>query len=207
MDRISPKIKEGAKVSVLGPVVGESIAHPLLGELWKTKRLLATGQKPVSTSQCINNNLEESSSSETDIFSGSDSKSSQNKSEAINTNNRNNIQWINEIATIDPRQVSRSYSSTPVVYIADIPNAMPRQFFEQFMPVDFIVSIVVPATNRHVHECETGWIDLTWMEFIRFIGILTIMTYVKCADICDYWSTKQETSRVLLTFGQYMTHQ
>ena len=33
MGRISPNIKEGAKVSVLGPVVGESIARPLLGEL------------------------------------------------------------------------------------------------------------------------------------------------------------------------------
>ncbi|CAG8585854.1 6788_t:CDS:2, partial [Scutellospora calospora] len=28
---------EGAKVSVLGPVVGESIARLLLGESWKTK--------------------------------------------------------------------------------------------------------------------------------------------------------------------------
>ena len=32
MGRISPNIKEGAKVSVLGPVVSESIARPLLGE-------------------------------------------------------------------------------------------------------------------------------------------------------------------------------
>ena len=42
MGRISPHIKEGAKVSVLGPVVGEDTARSLLGELWKTKRLSAT---------------------------------------------------------------------------------------------------------------------------------------------------------------------
>ncbi|CAG8643070.1 3728_t:CDS:2, partial [Diversispora eburnea] len=45
------------------------------------------------------------------------------------------------------------------------------------------------------------------VEFIKFIGILTIMTYVKCTNIRDYWSIKQETARVSLVFGQYMVYQ
>ncbi|CAG8759319.1 13857_t:CDS:2, partial [Funneliformis caledonium] len=96
---------------------------------------------------------------------------------------------------------------TPVVHIADIFKATPRQFFEQFMPVDFIMSVVIPSTNKSARECERGWSNLTWMEFMRFIGILTIMTYVKCANICDYWFIKQETAGVSLAFSQYMSHQ
>ncbi|CAG8619569.1 482_t:CDS:2, partial [Diversispora eburnea] len=62
------------------------------------------------------------------------------------------------------------------------------------------MSVVIPATNRCAHECEHGWNDLTWVEFMKFIDILTIITYVKCADICDYWSIKQETAGVSLAF-------
>ncbi|RHZ60428.1 hypothetical protein Glove_353g29 [Diversispora epigaea] len=35
-------IREGVKVSILGSVVSENIARPLLGKLWKTKRLSTT---------------------------------------------------------------------------------------------------------------------------------------------------------------------
>ncbi|CAG8725649.1 9568_t:CDS:2, partial [Scutellospora calospora] len=42
MGRILNKIKEGAKVSILGSVIGEDPARLLLGDLWKKKRLLAT---------------------------------------------------------------------------------------------------------------------------------------------------------------------
>ena len=125
-------------------------------------KFVNSSPRSVGTSQCINNKLEEASGSETDIFSTSDSEGSQSEGEkAISINNRNNTQWIDEIATIDPRQVSRSYSGTPVVHISNIPNATPRQFFERFMPVDFIMSIVITSTNKLVHECESGWIDLT----------------------------------------------
>ncbi|CAI2190490.1 18230_t:CDS:2, partial [Funneliformis geosporum] len=136
------------------------------------------------------------SGSETDISSNSDD--SFEDGEAIDAN---------EIVTINSHQVSRSYSSTPVVHIANISNATPRQFFEHFIPVDFIMSVVISSTNRCARECECGWSNLTWPEFIKFIGILTIMTYVKCVDICDYWSIKQEMAGVLLAFGQYMSHQ
>ncbi|CAG8620147.1 2259_t:CDS:1 [Ambispora leptoticha] len=247
MGRISPNIREGAKVSVLGPVVGEIIARPLLGELWKTKRLSATVIQAApsknknrwvisldlqpearievaaghmkfegfftnnsDTNQCMNDESEEEGVGETDISSDSDRDSDcgQNEDgEAVSLNDANSTLWANKIITIDSRQVSYSYSSTPVVHIGDITNVMPRQFFEHFMPVDFINSVVIPSTNRCARECERGWHDLTWMEFMKFIGILTIMTYIKCADICDYWSNKQDTKRILLTFGQYMPHQ
>jgi len=164
----------------------------------------------VDTNRHMNNESEESGSegSETDISSNSDSDSGQNEGvEAIDINDVNRGLWNDEIVTIDPHQVSRSYSSLPVIRIADITNATPRQFFERFLPVDFIISVVIPATNKYARECERGWNDLTWMEFMRFIGILTIMTYVKCADVNDYWSNKQETAGVSLSFGQYMSHQ
>ncbi|CAG8649096.1 7398_t:CDS:1, partial [Funneliformis caledonium] len=112
--------------------------------------------------------------SETDISSNTDDSSEDG--EVINISNVNNVRWTNKVVTIDPRQVSCFYSSTPVVHIADISKATPKQFFERFMPVDFIMSVVIPSTNKSARECERGWSNLTWMEFMRFIGILTIMT-------------------------------
>ncbi|CAG8502206.1 4105_t:CDS:2 [Diversispora eburnea] len=90
------------------------------------------------------------------------------------------------------KQLFAFYNSS-VVLIAELSNATPGQFFECFMPIDFIMSVVIPSTNRCAHECEHERSDLTWTEFMRFISILTIMTYIKCADIRDYWSIKQET--------------
>ncbi|CAG8852060.1 43841_t:CDS:2, partial [Gigaspora margarita] len=69
-----------------------------------------------------------------------------------------------------------------------------NRFFERFLLVNFIISVIIPATNKYACKCERGWNDLTWMEFMRFIGILTIMTYIKFANVNDYWSNKQETA-------------
>jgi hypothetical protein len=101
---------------------------------------------------------ERTSGSETDISSNTDDSED---GEAINVHNVNNVRWINKIVTIDPRQVSRFYSNAPVVHIADISKATPRQFFERFIPVDFIMSVVIPSTNKCARECEHGWSDLT----------------------------------------------
>ena len=92
--------------------------------------------------------------------------------------------------TIDSRRVGRSYSGVPIVHISDIEHASPRQFFERFLPVEYIMSTVIPSTNEHARASERLWKDLTWIEFMRFIGILTIMTYVRCSDICDYHRSK-----------------
>ncbi|CAG8829392.1 38375_t:CDS:2, partial [Gigaspora margarita] len=67
--------------------------------------------------------------------------------------------------TIDSRQVHYSYSNAPNVYISDIMNATPRQFFERFLPVEYIMSTVIPFTNK-------------------------FMTYIQCANSSDYWSSK-----------------
>ncbi|CAG8843225.1 35872_t:CDS:2, partial [Gigaspora margarita] len=182
MEQISPKIRVGAKVSVLGPVVGKNIARSLW--LLATIKQVALGnnhwvisldlqpETQIDISAGHMNGSEGSEGSEMDISSNSDSDSGQNEGrEAIDISNVNRELWNDEIVTIDPCQV---------------------QFFERFLPVDFIISVVILATNKYVKE-----------EFIRFIGILTIITYVKCADINDYWLNKQETAGVSLSFDPF----
>ncbi|CAG8837163.1 23061_t:CDS:2, partial [Gigaspora margarita] len=223
--RISKNINVGAKVSVLGTVIGEEIAYSILGDMWKTKRLFAmvlevapgnnrwiisldtspdikvevsaSRMKFVST---INNNLNEMDDimeelegpeeCETDISSEDE------ENEEMDVSNESGIMWVNKVINIDSRQVNYSYSRAPVVHISDIVLASPRQLFECFLLVEYIMSIVLPSTNKCASECERSWNDLTWMEFMRFIGILTIMTYVHCADSRDYWSINQETDIV-----------
>ncbi|CAG8650198.1 3420_t:CDS:2, partial [Ambispora gerdemannii] len=202
MGQISPNIKEGAKVSVLGSVVSENTARPLLGDMWKTKQLSATVLRVASGTNRwvisldaqpemeIEISAEESANSETDI--SSDSDQSVNRETAI-TRNTNNMLWKDGVVTIDPRKISRFYSNASIINISDITHASPRQFFEHFLPVEYIMSTVITTMNKCARACEQTWNDLTWMEFMYFIGILTIMTYVKCTDICDYWSIKSET--------------
>ncbi|RHZ88120.1 hypothetical protein Glove_26g220 [Diversispora epigaea] len=185
MGRISPNIKEDAKVTVLGSVVGEGIARPLVGDILEVS---AGRMKYVSVT---NNNLnnennnvpEEPIISEPEISISSDSEQDE---EETRVSNRNEVLWTNADVTIDSRRVGRSYSGVPIVHISDIEHASPRQFFERFLPVEYIMSTVIFSTNEHAHASERLWKDLTWMEFMRFIGILTIMTYVQCSDICDY---------------------
>lgn len=234
MGRISPNIKEDSKITVLGTVVGERVARPLVGDMWKTKRLSGTvlraahgtnrwvisldanpeieievsaGRMKFVATTTANNDLnhenipEEVNASEPETNISSDSEQ-----EEVNVSNRNEILWTDAAVTIDSRRVYRSYSNTPIVHISDIGHASPRQFFERFLPVEYIMSTVIPSTNQHARACERHWKDITWMEFMRFIGVLTVMTYVRCADICDYWALIQETGGVALGFGQYMSH-
>ncbi|CAG8627512.1 4554_t:CDS:2, partial [Diversispora eburnea] len=119
----------------------------------------------VDTNQNISN--EEETRCKMDISSDTDSDSIEDEAAIHNANN--NTLWINKIITIDPHQVLHSYSSSPVVHIADISNATPRLFFERFMPIDFIMSVVISITNRCARECERRWNDLTWVEFMKFI--------------------------------------
>lgn len=235
MGRISPYIKEGSKVSILGNVVSESISRPILGDMWKTKRLFATvlqvapgnnrwkirldaspdvevevsagRMKFVAVSNDNSNERnevpggpEESNELETDF-----SSEEEEETEETVTNN-GEIMWATEIVTVDSRQVNHTYSKAPVVHISDIVSASPRQFFERFLPVEYIMSTVIPCTNKHARESERTWNNISWMEFMRFIGILTIMTYVHCADIRDYWSVKEGACGVALSFGKYMSH-
>ncbi|RHZ53471.1 hypothetical protein Glove_441g18 [Diversispora epigaea] len=278
MGRISPNIREEAKVTILGTVVGERIARPLAGDMWKTKRLSATvlraatilarkiisGKKVEINRFCINlkkskylknsksilgtciaatgvnrwiisldanpeveievsagrmkfvavttpnndlnnnnDNIHEEPVSEPEINISSESEKEE---EEVNINNNNKLLWTDAAIIIDSCKVFRSYSNVTVVHISDIEHATPRQFFERFLPIEYIMSTVLPSTNTRARASERYWKDLTWMEFMKFIGILTIMTYVRCADICDYWSIEQKTGGVSLGFGQYMSH-
>ncbi|CAG8733098.1 15762_t:CDS:2, partial [Funneliformis caledonium] len=152
MGRISLNIREGVKVSVLGSVVGENIAQPLLRELWKTKRLSATVLRVASE-----NEIEVSSSRMKFVaFSTTSSDTDQNMDDEERTSDsemdsETDISSNTDDSSEDGKVInvmSRSYSSTPVVHIADISKAILRQFFERFMPVDFIMSVVIPSTNK-----------------------------------------------------------
>ncbi|RHZ83449.1 hypothetical protein Glove_92g59 [Diversispora epigaea] len=188
MGCILPNIKEDTKVTVLGSVVVLRVASginrwviSLDANLEIEFEVLAGRMKYVSVT---NNNL----------------------------NNENNN--VSEEPIISEPETSISSDSeqdeeetrVPIVHISDIKHASPRQFFERFLPVEYIMSTVISSTNEHARASERLWKDLTWMEFMRFIEILTIMTYVQCLNICDYWSTVPDTGGVALEFDQYMSH-
>ncbi|CAG8711597.1 6_t:CDS:2, partial [Funneliformis caledonium] len=161
----------------------------------KTKRLSATvlrvalvcGFSTTSSDTDQNTDDEERTSdsemdSEMDISSNTDDSSEDG--EVINVSNINNVRWTNKVVTIDPRQVSRSYSSTPVVHIADISKATPRQFFEQFIPVDFIMSVVIPSTNKSARECEqTTRVSLAFGQYMSHQRFRNIIKYLTLTDI------------------------
>ncbi|CAG8716111.1 44056_t:CDS:2, partial [Gigaspora margarita] len=141
-----------------------------------------------------NNALETLATSEPETEISSDSE--QNENEEINVSNSIGILWTNADVAIDSRQVHYSYSNAPNVHISDIMNATPRQFFERFLRLNTLRQLLYHLRIN----------DLTWMEFMRFIGILTVMTYIQCADSSDYWSSKDVIAGISLSLGQYMSH-
>ncbi|CAG8455648.1 6272_t:CDS:2 [Scutellospora calospora] len=70
MGRISSNIKEGSKVTILGSVVGNNIAHPLLGAIWKTKRLSATILQAASGTNRWVLSLDDSLETEIEVSAG-----------------------------------------------------------------------------------------------------------------------------------------
>ncbi|CAG8726693.1 9519_t:CDS:2, partial [Funneliformis caledonium] len=167
-------VREGTKVSVLGSVVATVLRVAPGNNYW----IICLNSQPENEIEISSGRMKfvafSTTSSDTDQNMDDEKRTSDSKmdSETDILSNTNDSSEDGEVINV-------------IVHIADISKATPRQFFKQFMPVDFIMSV---------------WSDLTWIEFIRFIGILTIMTYVKYADICDYWFIKQETAGVSLAF-------
>jgi hypothetical protein len=55
-------------------------------------------------------------------------------------------------------------------------------YFIHFLPVDYIKSTMIPATNATLSEA------LTWDEFVRFLGLVFIMSTTQTVSRRDFWS-------------------
>ncbi|RHZ74844.1 hypothetical protein Glove_219g45 [Diversispora epigaea] len=186
MGCISPNIKENVKVTVLGTAIEERIVHLFARNMWKAKRLSTTIlQAATGTNRWIKHKFrcqprsrngdlggEPVNEPETDILS-----ESEKEEEEVGVNNQNEILWTDSVVTIDPRRVYRSYSNVPV-HISDIEYATSRQFFERFLPVEYIMSTVLSSTNEHARASERHWKNITWMDMShqRFRDIVKFMT-------------------------------
>ncbi|CAG8733472.1 27271_t:CDS:2, partial [Gigaspora margarita] len=90
-----------------------------------------------------------------DISNKSNSSSQSDDNEEVAAiSNRNNIGWDDAVVTIDSHRIYHSYSGNLVVNITDIRYTLPRQFFEQFLPVEYFMTVVIPSTNKCAHASE-----------------------------------------------------
>ncbi|CAG8531450.1 10495_t:CDS:2 [Diversispora eburnea] len=110
MGCISSNIKEDAKDTVLGSVVGEGIARPLVGDILDAN-LEIEFEVSMGRMKCVCTSI---------------SSDSEQNEEETNVSNRNKILWTNVDVINDSRQVDRSYSGVPIVYISNIEHASPR---------------------------------------------------------------------------------
>lgn len=88
--------------------------------------------------------------------------------------------WGSE--SLDVRRATGVRDVQPTLVRADATLHTILGYFMHFLPVDFIKSTIIPATNASLSEA------LTWDEFVRFIGLVFIMATTQTTARRDFWS-------------------
>ncbi|RHZ76572.1 hypothetical protein Glove_196g27 [Diversispora epigaea] len=97
----------------------------------------------------------------------------------VATTSNNNLNNINNNIHEEPvnkpeTDISReSEKEEKEVNVNNQNEILQLQFFEHFLPVGYIMSTVLSSTNEHARASEYHWKNITWMEFMQFIDILT----------------------------------
>ena len=82
------------------------------------------------------------------------------------------------------RKVANGTDSKP--QLKDMPTSEPTriQLFEHLFPMKYVTEVILPATSKGMEK------DLTYGEFLRFVGIWLLMATIVGPQRRDFWSKK-----------------
>ena len=91
----------------------------------------------------------------------------------------------------------------PFVNFRDIDDKSPAFFFRHFLPVEFIKTHIIPATNEAAEfQHIDGWVPLDFSEFMAWCAAWFAMTFVDLPNRRDYWNTNStDWLRPAMNFG------
>ena len=67
-------------------------------------------------------------------------------------------------------------------------NAIYVQLFERLFPIQFIQDVILPPSNKKLKQ------QLTYGEFLQWLGLWILMSTRDGSDRCTFWSSKKLTS-------------
>lgn len=92
------------------------------------------------------------------------------------------------------------------IFIDDPLNASPMKFFFRFLPLNHIQFYVIPCINSHAHEVTATWNDLTYFEYLTWIGLMLYMMVWRNNDTKAYWRKSGIRSQLSINFDDYMAY-
>ncbi len=84
--------------------------------------------------------------------------------------------------TLDERRKAGVRDVKPLLVNADATLHTILGYFVHFLPVSFIKSILIPATNASLSD------SLTWEEFLRFLGLIFLMATTQAVARSEFWA-------------------
>lgn len=117
--------------------------------------------------------------------------------------------WVKRGLVTDSRIRSREgYVSMKARINMNNPEiSSPLDFFLRFLPVDHIRNLVIPSINDHAHSMVSNWKDLTWLEYMTWMGLMLHMMIWKNDDCMAYWRMADIGSHLSIDFGEYMSYE
>lgn len=85
-------------------------------------------------------------------------------------------------------------------------TASPVDFFMRFLPVDHLNDVVIPCINEHAHNVSTNWKDLTFYEYLTWLGLMLHMMVWKNSNTKAYWGLTKIKSFISVDFKMYMSY-
>lgn len=115
------------------------------------------------------------------------------------------IVWKEGGWSVDPRQtdgISGSYGPRLNRLCAEIADK--DAFFFHFFPTKFVKENLIPSTNKFASQHNVN-LNLTYEEFIRFLGLIYSMEIYKLPSRDMYWWDKPRGIFPALNFGSVMS--
>lgn len=114
---------------------------------------------------------------------------------------KNVFGWKKKRWTMDPRKERNLSTHLPVLRMSQLQPLREIDFLFHMMPVRYIREEMIPALNDFAREQDPEWVDVTFEELIRILGLIYSMQVVKLAVRRMYWQAEDNGIFKGLNYG------
>jgi hypothetical protein len=114
--------------------------------------------------------------------------------------------WRQRQVFIDSRS-AHGYDRAARIDLVHPEYAAPLDYFLRFLPVRHIQDTVIPCINDHARAVTANWQELTWLEYLTWMGLMLHMMIWQNDDVKAYWRMADISSFMSVDFAQHMTYQ
>ena len=84
-------------------------------------------------------------------------------------------------------------------------HAAARDYFFRFLPMDHIDQVVIPAINGYAKQHRPNWVDVSFLEYCKWVTLYLIMSIWHTNDQKSYWRRGGTMGRLSIDFNDFMT--